>query len=116
MKTSRGSGLGQNLSVVGEKGGGLALGRQFLFLQGPHGPFFRMLARSLRRKGASVLKVGFNRADDREWAETGPYQAYVGKLADWPAWLSRLMQAGLTQFSRPSRTSGTMPENLSTTS
>jgi hypothetical protein len=34
-------------------------GRRFLFLQGPHGPFFAQLGRLLRRSGAEVRRVGF---------------------------------------------------------
>ncbi|MEM7268353.1 MAG: capsule biosynthesis protein CapA [Pseudomonadota bacterium] len=80
--------------VVGERCGrrGLpALGRQFLFLQGPHGPFFAMLARALRKDGASVLKAGLCRADDTEWRGVGPYQPYSGDFAGWRDWLERLV-------------------------
>ena len=34
--------------------------RHFLFLQGPHGPFFRQLGRMLIAAGAKVWRVGFN--------------------------------------------------------
>lgn len=74
--------------VKGPKG----VGKSFLFLQGPHGPFFRQLARALKREGASVLKVGVNRADDREWGGVGPYQPYTGGVDGWAAWLNRLME------------------------
>ncbi len=67
------------------------MGRQFLFLQGPHGPFFSLLAQHLRKQGANVLKVGFNRADDREWAKVGPYQPFIDPVENWRAWLSVLM-------------------------
>ena len=68
------------------------VGRQFLFLQGPHGPFFSLLARRLRKQGATVLKVGFNRADDREWANAGPYQAFAEPFENWRGWLTALME------------------------
>jgi len=67
------------------------VGRQFLFLQGPHGPFFSLLAQHLRKQGATVLKVGFNRADDREWANSGPYQPFTEPLENWKTWLAALM-------------------------
>ena len=38
-------------------------GKVFLFLQGPHGPFFYQLSKILHASGARVLKVGFNRGD-----------------------------------------------------
>jgi capsular polysaccharide export protein len=41
--------------------------RVFLFLQGPHGPFFSQLARRLRQAGAETLRLGFNRADALFW-------------------------------------------------
>ena len=34
-------------------------GRNFLFLQGPHGPFFRQLGAALTATGAKVWRVGF---------------------------------------------------------
>ena len=67
------------------------MGRQFLFLQGPHGPFFSQLARHLRKQSVTVLKVGFNRADDREWAGAGPYQPFAEPFENWKTWLTSLM-------------------------
>mgnify|MGYP003138512366 FL=1 len=37
--------------------------RSFLFLQGPHGPFFHRLGQMLRAAGADVWRVGFNQGD-----------------------------------------------------
>ena len=34
--------------------------KTFLFLQGPHGPFFHRLGKMLRAAGAEVWRVGFN--------------------------------------------------------
>ena len=41
--------------------------RCFLFLQGPHGPFFDRLARQLRLAGARTCRLGFNSADRTFW-------------------------------------------------
>lgn len=41
--------------------------RVFLFLQGPHGPFFHALAKMLRVAGARVWRVGFNAGDRAFW-------------------------------------------------
>ncbi|KPQ06416.1 MAG: capsular polysaccharide export protein [Rhodobacteraceae bacterium HLUCCA12] len=58
--------------------------RRFLFLQGPHGPFFRQLARMLERTGAAVWRVGFNRGDQVFWAGKN-YLPYTGTQDAWPA-------------------------------
>ncbi|NNE89429.1 MAG: capsule biosynthesis protein CapA [Silicimonas sp.] len=64
--------------------------RRFLFLQGPHGPFFGGLAKSLRATGAKVFRVGFNRADQAFWRGPG-YIPYRGLSKDWPAHLESLI-------------------------
>lgn len=70
--------------------------RCFLFLQGPHGPFFGALAKSLRATGATVLRVGFNCADQAFWRGPG-YLAYRGQPEEWPAHLENLItQHGIT--------------------
>ncbi|MBT8476557.1 MAG: capsule biosynthesis protein CapA, partial [Alphaproteobacteria bacterium] len=45
--------------------------RCFLFLQGPHGPFFSTLGKQLRLTGAQVLRLGFNRSDQVFWRGPG---------------------------------------------
>lgn len=59
-------------------------GRGFLFLQGPHGPFFSSLAHAMRRTGAACWRVGFNGGDRLFWRDRGSYIAYGGDLAGWP--------------------------------
>lgn len=71
---------------------GPGAGRTFLFLQGPHGPFFAGLARRLKDAGAQALKVGLSRADEREWAGAGPWQPFTGPMADWPGFLGALVE------------------------
>ncbi len=63
----------------------------FLFLQGPHGPFFGMLGRSLQAAGHRVLKVGFNRGDRFFWPRALPYTPYQGNEAGWEAALESLI-------------------------
>jgi capsular polysaccharide export protein len=63
---------------------GTATGHRFLFLQGPHGPFFSRLGRMLGAAGADVWRVGFNRGDRAMWREPGNYIAYKGGHEDWP--------------------------------
>ncbi|MCB1395411.1 MAG: capsular biosynthesis protein [Rhodobacter sp.] len=57
--------------------------RRFLFLQGPHGPFFRQLGTMLRRTGAEVWRVGFNRGDQGYWGRAN-YIAYTDSQEAWP--------------------------------
>jgi len=59
--------------------------RTFLFLQGPHGPFFNSLGKMLRRAGAVVWRVGFNAGDRTFWFHPASYIPYRGTVADWPA-------------------------------
>jgi capsular polysaccharide export protein len=60
------------------------VGRRFLLLQGPHGPFFHRLGRMLRAAGAEVFRVGFNRGDRAFWPEDLGYIPYRGTVEDWP--------------------------------
>ncbi len=63
----------------------------FLFLQGPHGPFFGLLGHRLQAAGHRVRKVGFNRGDRFFWPRALPYTPYQGNEADWPAALDALI-------------------------
>ena len=57
--------------------------RVFLFLQGPHGPFFNRLGKMLRLAGAQVWRVGFNAGDRAFWFHPSTYIPFRGKVADW---------------------------------
>jgi capsular polysaccharide export protein len=46
---------------------------RFLFLQGPHGPFFHRLAKALRATGAQVWRVGFNLGDRFFWPDRASF-------------------------------------------
>ena len=65
--------------------------RTFLFLQGPHGPFFNSLGKMLRRAGAEVWRVGFNAGDRAFWFHPASYIPYRGKVEDWPAKFAALL-------------------------
>lgn len=58
--------------------------RRFLFLQGPHGPFFHRLGRMLERAGARVLRVGFNAGDRAFWPDRASYVAFRDPPEAWP--------------------------------
>lgn len=57
--------------------------RHFLFLQGPHGPYFHKLGKMLRAAGATVCRVGFNAGDRAFWFDAPGYIPYRGKSEDW---------------------------------
>jgi len=59
--------------------------RRFLFLQGPHGPFFGRLGRMLRKTGAEIWRVGFNRGDSAFWPDADSYLPFRDTVANWPA-------------------------------
>ncbi|MEX0308167.1 MAG: capsule biosynthesis protein [Ruegeria sp.] len=58
--------------------------RVFLFLQGPHGPFFNALGRMLRVAGAQVWRVGFNAGDQAFWRDKTSYIPFLDAPDDWP--------------------------------
>ena len=65
--------------------------RVFLFLQGPHGPFFNRLGKMLRLAGAEVWRVGFNAGDRAFWFHPKSYIPYRGTAPDWPGTFRRLV-------------------------
>ncbi|MDO6589110.1 capsule biosynthesis protein CapA [Loktanella sp. D2R18] len=67
--------------------------RNFLFLQGPHGPFFAQLAAMLRAAGANVHRVGFNAGDRVFWGRMPNYIPYRGAPADWPDRLQEILHS-----------------------
>jgi len=66
--------------------------RRFLFLQGPHGPFFARLGKMLTDAGAQVWRVGFNRGDLAFWPHAGMIP-YRGSHEDWPVTCAKLLGA-----------------------
>ncbi|MBT3139857.1 capsule biosynthesis protein CapA [Phaeobacter gallaeciensis] len=65
--------------------------RKFLFLQGPHGPFFNALGKMLRAAGGQVWRVGFNAGDRAFWFHQSSYIPYRGTPEDWPDTFSELL-------------------------
>lgn len=66
--------------------------RVFLFLQGPHGPFFCQLGKQLEAAGASIWRVGFNAGDRVFWPPKKTYIAYRNQPAGWTATFSKLLK------------------------
>lgn len=65
--------------------------RTFLFLQGPHGPFFRQLAEMLANAGVGVWRVGFNRGDQAYWSNRNTYLPYTDEADQWAARVADLL-------------------------
>lgn len=63
--------------------------REFLFLQGPPGPFFRLLANRLAERGASIRRINFSGGDRHDW--TGDCVNYRGLMIHWPLFLDRIL-------------------------
>jgi capsular polysaccharide export protein len=73
--------------------------RIFLFLQGPHGPFFARLARMLRRAGAQVWRVGFNAGDRAFWPERDSYIPFRDGPENWEMVLTEILTSrGITDI------------------
>lgn len=69
--------------------------RVFLFLQGPHGPFFARLARDLKRAGCTVWRVGFNAGDDVFWQDRAHYLPFRNCPSVW----GKTLEAHLSDLS-----------------
>lgn len=68
-----------------------AFSRRFLFLQGPHGPFFCQLAALLQQAGAQVWRVGFNLGDQVFWPDAAHFIASHADADAWPAEVADLL-------------------------
>lgn len=55
--------------------------RAFLFLQGPPGPFFWLLAEEIRKRGCAVHRINLNGGDKVDWP--GEASDYRGRGARW---------------------------------
>ena len=76
-----------------------AEGRVFLFLQGPHGPFYRRLAQALLDQGAKVHRVAFNPSDEGEWRNAGPLHRFNDDPERFDGWLIQRLEAhGVTDI------------------
>ncbi|MEQ3709272.1 MAG: capsule biosynthesis protein CapA [Tateyamaria sp.] len=73
--------------------------RVFLFLQGPHGPFFNRLGAMLRKAGATVWRVGFNAGDRAFWFHPDSYIPFRGVPDDWGGTFCKLVdEKGVTDI------------------
>ena len=63
--------------------------RMFLFLQGPHGPFFSQLAGALESYGHTTCQIGFNQGDKIFWANKQNFVAFTLPLEAWSGFFQR---------------------------
>lgn len=61
--------------------------REFLFLQGPPGPFFRDLAATLEGRGVGTHRINLSGGDRYDWPRGGT--DYRGRMRDWPIFFDR---------------------------
>lgn len=75
------------------------MNRRFLFLQGPHGPFFAALARSLMVAGAEVGRIGFTLGDRVFWHGLPGFEKFEGTPDEWAnALRARIEQDGISDL------------------
>lgn len=75
----------------------VTLEREFLFLQGPPGPFFRELAAALEERGAGVHRINLSGGDRYDWRDGAT--DYRGTRHDWPMFFDRFVRAhGITDI------------------
>lgn len=73
--------------------------RVFLFLQGPHGPFFQGLAEMLVRSGAQCWRIGFNAGDAFFWKDRATFLPFQDKQESWPAFYQSVLDdKGITDI------------------
>ncbi|MBS7671203.1 capsule biosynthesis protein [Croceicoccus gelatinilyticus] len=77
------------LKIVGQAGDALDTVRRILFLQGPPGPLFRELGKTLADRGFEVFRINLSGGDRYDWPRGGI--DYTGTLDDWPIWLDRFL-------------------------
>ena len=64
--------------------------RTHLFLQGPHGPFFRRLGAAFQEQGDKIVRVNCCGGDVWDWP-IGSTRHFRKQASCWPAWIAGLM-------------------------
>ncbi|MEM7471329.1 MAG: capsular biosynthesis protein [Pseudomonadota bacterium] len=73
--------------------------RRFLFLQGPHGPFFHRLSEMLVQAGHTTWRVGFNKGDEAFWPRKAHFIPFRDDHGAWPERCTELIaEKGITDL------------------
>ena len=64
--------------------------RSFLFLQGPPGPFFWLLAQKIKERGSEVHRINLNGGDKYDWP--GEATDYRGRMSRWALYVDQFMR------------------------
>jgi len=64
--------------------------REFLFLQGPPGPFFPLLGQALANRGAGIHRINISGGDRYDWREGAV--DYRGLQRNWPLFFDRFVR------------------------
>ena len=71
--------------------------RSFLFLQGPPGPLFHLLALALGDRGIKVYRINLSGGDRGDWP--GEAIDFRGLFSDWPGFFDRILgEQGITDL------------------
>ena len=68
----------------------VAEARAFLFLQGPPGPFFRLLAAEIEGRGMRVHRINLSGGDRLDW-RSGAVD-FLGTFSEWPVFVDRFLR------------------------
>jgi capsular polysaccharide export protein len=64
--------------------------RNFLFLQGPPGPFFRLLGEELAKLGHGIFRINLSGGDHHDWPDGATN--YRWTMSDWPMFFDRFVR------------------------
>ncbi|MBW8753570.1 MAG: capsular biosynthesis protein [Sphingomonadales bacterium] len=71
--------------------------QEFLFLQGPPGPFFYLLGQHLAQRGCGIHRINVCGGDRYDWLDGAV--DFRGRSRDWPMFLDRFLRArGITDL------------------
>ena len=71
--------------------------RAFLFLQGPPGPFFRLLGQAIEARGVAVHRINLSGGDQLDWP-SGAID-FRGRFRDWPVFFDHFLRdRGITDL------------------
>ena len=74
------------------------LDRNFLFLQGPHGPFQYQFANLLLARGVGIHKICFNAGDKFFWRDAKTRSDFTGKTEEWPGFIGQALKQEYTDL------------------